>query len=115
MGPREADQQSTVLAARVGTHAVPPSARVPIKPRKAELAQGRAAAQTTRRRVALQLDRASVDHGVGRLLALATAGPVDHDELRPTPLAPRYVGRREWQHQQRCSVATAVATPGRSP
>jgi hypothetical protein len=112
---REVHQQSPVLAARAGTHAVAATARVAIKPRQAELVQGRAAPPRTRLAVALQLDHASVGHRVGRLLALAAVDAVHHDQLRPTPVDARYGGRLEWQHHQCCPVATAVATSGRSP
>jgi hypothetical protein len=77
--------------------------------------QRRAAPPRTRLAVALQLDRASVAHGLGRLLVLAAVGAVDDDELRPTAVDARHVGRLEWQHHQCCPVATAVATPRRSP
>jgi hypothetical protein len=44
---------------------------------------------------------------------LAAVGALDHDELRPTPVDARHVGRLESQHHQCCPVATAA--PGRSP
>jgi hypothetical protein len=66
---REVDQQPPVLAARAGTNAVPSSACVAIKPRKAELVQGRAAPLRPRFAVAFELDRAGVGQRVGRLLA----------------------------------------------
>jgi hypothetical protein len=111
---REVHQQPPVLAARASTNAVLASARTAIKPRQAEHVQGGAAPPRTDLAVALQRERASGGHRVGRLRALPDVDAKDHDELRPTPIDPRYVGRLQWQHHQCWPVATAVATRGRS-
>jgi zona occludens toxin (predicted ATPase) len=89
---REVDEQATVLAASVGPHAVVPAAGVTIKPREAEPVQRGAAPLGARLAVTLELDRPSLSHRVGVLLALTITSTVDHHVLRRTPVDTRRIG-----------------------